>query len=177
MLGMALIIVVLMLGIGYAALTTTNLFVTGNVNVTKNDNNFKVSYDRDKVPTVSDSAKATAAYTDEKNATLSVTGLVVKGDKVTATYTIHNESTDLLANLAKENITVTDANTAETTDNGLDDTQYFQVTSEIGASQIGAGESTTVTVTVELLKTPIQNVGVTINVPFTATAEEAKAKA
>ena len=72
---------------------------------------------------------------------MNVSKLSAKGDTATATYTIENTSADLSAVLSA---TTTNSNT-----------EYFKVTQNIAKATIGHGETTTITVTVELIKTPI----------------------
>lgn len=72
---------------------------------------------------------------------MNVNGLTAKGDTATATYTIANTSADLSAVLS--------ATTSNTND------EFFKVTQNIAKGTVAAGDSTTITVTVELIKTPI----------------------
>lgn len=138
--GLILLLAVLMLGIGYAAMSNITLNIGGSASAIVEDENFKVKFTG--TPEVS-SSDVTATITDDHNATLNVTGLSAKGDKVTATYTIENASEDLSASVAVPTIT-----------NSNED--YFTVTTDMSASQtLAAGGNTTVTVTVELVKTPV----------------------
>ena len=138
--GLILLVAVLMLGIGYAAMSNITLNITGSASAIVEDENFKVAFIG--TPEVS-SSDVTATITDDHNATLNVTGLSAKGDKATATYTIENSSEDLSASVAIPTIT-----------NSNED--YFTVTTDMAAAKtLTAGQSTTVTVTVELVKTPV----------------------
>lgn len=138
--GLILLLAVLMLGIGYAAMSNITLNIGGSASAIVEDENFKVKFTG--TPEVS-SSDVTATITDDHNATLNVTGLSAKGDKVTATYTIENASEDLSASVAVPTIT-----------NSNED--YFTVTTDMSTSQtLAAGGNTTVTVTVELVKTPV----------------------
>ena len=129
----------LLLGLGYAAIQNISLNITGNVAAQVNSENFKVRFIG--TPTVSDSTYATATIVDDTNATIEVSGLTSKGQKVTASYDIKNESGDLSADL---NVVATTTNM-----------EYFTITSELAKQSIAAGETTNVVVTVELAKTPI----------------------
>ena len=72
---------------------------------------------------------------------MNVTGLTSKGDKETATFTIQNLSEDLSAQL-----TVGIENSNE---------EYYKVTYDLKKGTLTAGETTTIEVTIELIKTPI----------------------
>lgn len=151
--GIILVVAILLVAIGYAAITTLQLDISGQAQATPNQSNFSVEFTGE--PEVSDPEKVTAQL-DEMNklqATMNVTGLTSKGDTATAKYTIENKSTDLLANL-----------TAETANSN---TEYFTVSYDIVEPSIGAGENTSITVTVELIKTPVSTdesstIGVTV---------------
>ena len=133
--GLVLLIAVLLVAIGYAAITTVQLRINGNANATANQDNFTVRFSG--TPTVSDADKVDATL----NPAMNVSKLSAKGDTATATYTIENTSADLSAVLSA---TTTNSNT-----------EYFKVTQNIAKATIGHGETTTITVTVELIKTPI----------------------
>ena len=137
--GLVLLIAVLLVAIGYAAITTVQLRINGNANATANQDNFTVRFSG--TPTVSDKVDATLNPGDQLKATMNVSKLSAKGDTATATYTIENTSADLSAVLSA---TTTNSNT-----------EYFKVTQNIAKATIGHGETTTITVTVELIKTPI----------------------
>lgn len=150
----ALLVAALSLAVGYAAITK-NLAVTGEASATTDNANFKVRFTG--TPTTSDASKVTATVTNELAATINVTGLSTTGDTVTATYTIENYSAELGANLVVESITNTNSD-------------YFKVTASLANPAIAKQETTTLTVTVELLKTPIDSQTTSITVPITATA-------
>ena len=134
-----IILSMLLLGIGYAAIQNVTLNITGTVSADPSQSNFKVMFVG--TPTVSNEAYVTAAITDDTNATINVEGLTLKGQTVSATYNVQNVSTDLSADLS-----------LSTTNNN---TEYFTISSELEKTSLVAGEVTTVTVTVELTKTPI----------------------
>ena len=150
----ALLVAVLSLAVGYAAITK-NLSVTGSASATTDDNNFKVRFTG--TPTTNGGSKVTATITNELAAKINVSGLTTTGDTVTATYTIENYSAELGANLEVGSITNTNS-------------EYFEVTASLAKPAIAKGETTTLTVTVKLLKTPIANQSTDITVPVTATA-------
>ncbi|MBR3614721.1 MAG: leucine-rich repeat protein [Clostridia bacterium] len=147
------IVAVLLLGIGYAAIQNITLNINGTAAADPSQSNFKVMFSG--TPTVSDDTYVTAAITDDTNATINVEGLTKKGDVVTATYTVQNASTDLSADLG---VSTTNSNT-----------EYFTLMSELDKTSLVAGEATTLTVTVELTKTPIvDSVSATIGVQLEA---------
>jgi uncharacterized membrane protein len=142
---------VLIIGVGYAAIQNITLYIEGTANANADQANFTVKLSG--TPKVSDETKVTASVVDDTHATLNVSGLTVKGESVTATYTIQNTSADLSADLSAS---VTNSNN-----------EYFKVTQEIAKSNIEKGAATTITVTVELIKTPItasetSTIGVTV---------------
>ena len=155
--GIALLIVVLVLGIAYAA-TTINLTITGNASANFTDANYKVAF----TGVTSQSGKGTiepSATAEATTATLNVSGLTTKDEVATATFKVKNYSSELASD-----IVVTTHGT---------DTEYFEVNAELGAASLNAGDETDVTVTVKLLKTPISEVTTTIDVALTATAKVA----
>lgn len=150
----ALLVAALSLAVGYAAITK-NLAVTGSASATPNNDNFKVRFTG--TPETSDANKVTASITSDLAAKINVSGLTTTGDTVTATYTIENYSDELGANLAVGNIT-------------NNNSEYFEVTALLAAPAIAKGATTTLTVTVKLLKTPVDDQSTDITVPVTATA-------
>lgn len=94
---------------------------------------------------------------------MDVSGLSAKGEKATATFTIQNTSADLSARLS-----------ANTPSNSNKD--YFNVTYAFKDDEttplVVKNETTTITVTVELLKTPVDEteaqLTTTIGVDITA---------
>lgn len=138
--GLILLVAILMLGIGYAAMSNITLNINGGASAVVEDENFKVKFTG--TPEVS-SENVTATIADDHNATLNVSGLSAKGDVETVIYTIENASEDLNASVAVPTIT-------------NDNTEYFSVTTDmLAATTLTAGDTTTVKVTVELIKTPV----------------------
>lgn len=156
--GIILLIAVLLVGIGYASVTRV-LKITGSATVSPDNDNFIVQFTG--TPTKEGNGTITAEIdeADATKATISVAGLTTKDQVATATYTIENASkaADLTAYLSID---------AENTTNS--NTDYFQVTHEFAEESIGVGDTTTVTVTVKVLKTPIDaaetsNITITLN--------------
>ena len=149
----SVIVAMLLLGIGYAAIQNITLNIEGTATADPSQSNFSVKFTG--TPKVSDSTYVTAGITDDINATISVNGLTQKGQIVSAEYTVQNVSTDISADLS---VATTNSNT-----------EYFTLKSELAKTSLTAGEATTVKVTVELTKTPIAgSVNSTIGVRLTA---------
>ncbi len=155
LLGLGLLVLVLVLGVGYAVVSSVNLDITGTASVKETD--LKVSFNG--VTNVSDEAKVSASSVDGAlSATITVTDLELN-DTVTATYTIKNEETDVNAEVIKASIE-------------NDKSDYFKVTTDVDSSAktITAGGTTTVTVTVKLVKTPVSDTDSTANITVNLTA-------
>lgn len=143
------IVAVLMLGIGYAAITNITLDIQGNATAVGNQANFVVGFTgtpTTKITTavtptgVTPEASATIDGNDETQATINVTNLTAKGDTVVAIYTVKNSSADLAAELS-----------TSTTSTNTD----YTVISKLDKNYIKPNEVATVTVTIVLDKTPI----------------------
>ena len=142
---------VVIIGVGYAAINSIALEITGQLAAAPSDANFTVKF-TDASPS---EGNVVAKVTGDKTATLNVSGLTAKGEKVTATYTIQNTSDDLSANLSS---VATNQNK-----------EYFTVLTNISEPSIAKGETSTLTVTVELIKTPIDaEVTDTVGISITA---------
>lgn len=154
----AVIIAVLILGIGYAAISNITLNINGTASATTADENFKVKFDGTVTPTSTvpdgvEGATATGTITNDTTATIAVSGLTTKDQTATVTYTILNDSPELSANLA-----------ASVKTNNND--EYFDVTTSLAKTTLAKGETTTLTVTVKLKKTPIadQTTNITVGI-------------
>lgn len=157
--GMFVFLAVLMLGIGYAAISD-NLNINGDILASPSDENFNVKFDPTVEPTTTKSretATVTATVASDLVAKIDVKGLTTTHDTITATYTIKNESAELGASLGVGNIVNSNSD-------------YFEVTANLADNTIAADASTTVTVTVKLIKTPVEQQKAGVTVPITATA-------
>lgn len=157
--GLALFVAVLVLGIGYALVSSQTLNINGEAKAGEAEIDFPVMFDDSKEIVVSDTDKVEASIdltdSNKRTATINVSGLTAIGDKVTATYAIKNESTDLAALLSAETNSVSD---------------YFKVTAAFEDDTIAPQDFTNVTLTVELAKTPIdQEITSAISAVITAT--------
>ena len=134
----ALVSVIILIGVGFAAITSTQLNITGNTVANPDQSNFIVKFLE--TTEVSDSGKVTAEVVDDTHATLEVRGLVTKSDYVTATYIMKNMSDDLSADIA---IAI-----------GNNNEEYFSTTAELEKTSLKAGEEAKIVVRVELIKVP-----------------------
>ena len=158
--GIVLLIVVLALGIAYAA-TTIDLTITGSASASFSDLNHKVAF----TGTTTESGSGTidaAATNGATSATLKVSGLTTKGDKATAIFEVKNSSVELESAIAVATATISN-------------TEYFKITTSIpdDGKVLSPEEVTNVTVVVELLKSPVADITATIDVDLTATAQVA----
>ena len=96
------LIAILVLGIGYAAITGVDLLVDGTGKVVPDSENFAVHYDTANAPTVTigtgvkDTATVTATYTDGLHATINVDGFTKKGDSATEYEPYQEYSSDTI---------------------------------------------------------------------------------
>ena len=144
---------VITLGVGYAAISAINLVISGNATGSPSQSSFSVVFKSASVTTGTGTASinnqdATIAYFD-------VSGLSKTGDTAVATYTIKNESNGVGASIS---LNVTNSNT-----------EYFQVTEAVQDTELQSNEETTATITVEVIKTPVEE-SVTTSVVGTLTA-------
>ena len=157
LIGIVLLIVVLLLGIGYAAITR-ELTISGSATANANSENFKVYFTGETEVSNGDNVTATATA-ETTTANITVTGLTTKDDFETATYTIKNASPELNALLS---VTTEEAANSD----------YFDVKAEIEdeATPLAPDGTTTVTVTVTLIKTPVAEVTSNVTVKLNAEA-------
>ena len=153
--GLGLLALILVLGVGYAAVSEVALNIDGSATVASEA--LKVSFNG--VTDTEDDGKVVASSTDNSlNATIQVTSLTLN-EEVSATYTIKNQETDVDANVIKKQIS-------------NDKPEFFEVTTSVddSAETITAGGTGTVTVTVRLIKTPIETSDSTANIQIDLTA-------
>lgn len=135
----ALIVLVLLLGVGYATVSSVNLNINGSAKAGSKE--LQVFYDgtnsgtSDKVTAISSPVNTRAATFTVENMTLNET--------VTMTFEVKNYEKDVNATLAAPNVT---ENTKP---------EYFQVTTSCDKTTLNAGETATITVNVKLIKTPV----------------------
>ena len=135
----ALIVLVLLLGVGYATVSSVSLNINGTSKAETKE--LQVFYDGTNSGT---SAKVTAISSPENTraATFTVENMTLN-ETVTMTFEVKNYETDVNATLAAPSVT---QNTNE---------EYFQVTTSCDKTTLNAGETATITVNVKLIKTPV----------------------
>ena len=160
---LALVVAVLVLGVGYA-LTTIDLKVNGDITVSPDDSNFDVNFTDASITTAGTltGKTDTADKGNGKTATLSVKTLKTVGEKVVAEYTITNNSK------AGINATLSNPTATQTDDDAKD---YYTVTATLAdANPIAPNGTKKLTVTVELVKAPLEEVTGNFTVTFNASA-------
>jgi hypothetical protein len=145
MIVLAILIAVLVLGVGYAAVSAVSLNLTGSAKV--KDIALDVVFTGETDVDTSGADEADCVATSDTNGltgTITVTDLKTVGEKVSAIYTVKNREISLSASVLKKTIT-----------NSKSD--FFKVTTSVDSTPavIAKGATTTVTVTVELIKVPI----------------------
>lgn len=142
---LGVLLAVLALGIGYAAVNAITLTITGSGTITSTDDNFTVEYTSVAVANKSSNVTTTQSVSGETG-TFTVTGMTKKGDYAEFTFTITNSSQGLSAVLGTPAIA-----------SGYN-SEYFTVTSTTNSpttlTSTGATNTTTQTVRVEAAKTP-----------------------
>ena len=148
------LIAVVTLGIGYAAISAVNLIINGNATASVNQENFKVHFTQAQSITGSTGASGTSSIDtqDDTKAMFDVTGLTKVGDYAEAVYTVRNDSNGIGAEIS---LSVSNSNS-----------EYFKVTETILDNKLQAGEETTAKVKVEMIKTPITD---SVSTSITAT--------
>ena len=135
----ALIVLVLLLGVGYATVSSVNLNINGSAKAGSKE--LQVFYDGTNSGT---SSKVTAISSPVKTreATFTVESMTLN-ETVTMTFEVKNYETDVNATLAAPSVTQ-NANR-----------DYFQVTTSCDKTTLNAGDTATITVNVKLIKTPV----------------------
>ena len=160
-----MIVAVMLLGIGYAALSDT-LDITGSADVNQSAAEEAFNEDIYFSAAVANEQGNTASINADNNDKASFTAATLKGkgDKVTFTFTITNDG-DVAADVTpKLNATLGNTNP-----------EYFSITSDWGgaAKTLDAHSEVTYTVTVELLKTPTETISGSFLIELVAVSKEA----
>lgn len=145
-LGLGILVLMLVLGVGYAVVNNVTLTISGTATAKEADLNVHFT---DEVVVTNNATNATASgsHTDGIDATITVADMTLE-EEVTLVYTIVNEEADVNASLATPDVTVENTN-------GDDLSSYFNVTATLGKNTLNAnGDTTTVTVVVKLAQTP-----------------------
>ena len=139
--GGILLVAILLVAVGYAAITKVGLNIDGTAESEGNPDNFKVELIGEPQTSGDGTTTATINTADKTQGTMNVSGLNAKGQTAIATYTVKNQSVDLSADLTAKATSTND--------------EYFEVQCSLDKTTLKAGEETTMTVKVKLLKTPI----------------------
>ncbi len=161
LLGLVLIVMVLVLGVGYAIVNSTNLTVTGTAGT--ETRNLDVI--------ISAADPTSGAYYGTTNnstsATITVTGMSTVNETKTVTYTVSNRESNLDATVyveSQSNIVVSKPS-------------YFSATTSITGSgnaiTVPANSTATFTVTVKLDAIPIESADSTTDITITIKADPA----
>ena len=144
----ALLIAIVALGIGYAAVTSL-LDITGNATALESDG---VQLEFTGTPTNNGTQPGNSASINSGNKT-AVCTVVLKtaGESATCSYTVTNNTTDTSLSATNLAATVYEESTYDTawTNSSSD---YFTITTNVGQTTLANAASTTVTVTVTLKK-------------------------
>ena len=138
------LISILTISIGYASISAINLLINGNGTASVNQQNFKVHFTEAKEITGTTGVSGTTIIeSNDTIASFNVTGLSKTGDYAEAEYTIKNDSAGIGAEIS--------LNLSNTNN------EYFKVTETILDNKLQAGDETTASVKVEMIKTPIND--------------------
>ena len=158
LLSLGILALVLVLGVGYAAVSAVGVTIGGTATV--KDAVLKVDIDS-VTETKTGAAVVTHTMKEHDTAdTFTITDMVLN-EEVVITYTIANHETDVAATLA-ESVELSNTNK-----------EYFNASYNITNENIAAGGTTTVDVTVKLVKTPVEEADnkATISVSLEAKAD------
>ena len=162
LLGLVLIVMVLVLGIGYAVVSSVTLDVTGTAATETKDLDVVISAANPNDTT--GITYGTVSNPVDTHATIKVTDMTGISDTRTVTYTVANRESDLSAKVY----------VASASDIKISKSEFFDVATSItgvaNAITIPAGGSATFTVTVSLSKMPITagDSSTTIGIDITA---------
>ena len=165
LIGMGLLIAVLVLGVGYA-FNAIELTIGGAVNVTPNDENFKVIFSNAVAASGSDTATITDSNSTSITGNIEINSLTSVGQSTTVTYTVKNNSNaGIKAVIAPPVITKTSSG------------EYFEVTTDWSTTadtEIPSvnGNTKDLVITVTLVKAPVdETIEGNFSISLTANAE------
>ena len=139
--GGILLVAIVLIAVGYAAISNIGLNIDGTAKSEANQSNFVVEMIGTPITSGEGTTVATINESKKTEGTVTVSGLNAKGQTAIATYTVKNKSQDISTDL-----------TAEATSTNE---EYFEVICELDKTTLKAQEETTMIVKVKLLKTPI----------------------
>ena len=167
LLGLGLLVLVLILGVGYAVVNDVELTISGTASA---NSKLNVYFTGTPQTTNAENGKVTATITNENTATIEVTDLTYE-ETVTAVYTIKSDEKDITANLSEKSISV--MSIPGEGEQAKDLTEFFDVKLALAEEELAPGASTTATVTVQLVKTPTEFVDSTADIEIVILAEAA----
>lgn len=159
LIALAIVAMVAILGVGYAAITGVGFTIKGNASAEGDQSTFNVhfsavEFDGEEIKTAAKKITHNESLNNAQSGTFSISGLATKGDNAQFVYTVKNDSTDLSAVIPKDSIKVSSLT-------GKAD-EYFTVSvaseNPGGDVTIAPGGTKTITVNVTLNKTPIEKV-------------------
>ena len=152
-----LLIAAIALGIGYAG-QTSRLVVNGSGNIDANPDNFKLEF----TAVTDDHTEHDHATFEGATGTFNVSHLDTKGESITFTYTIKNTSPGQIKAYLDQVVTVNTATlTKDSDDTPLTFSDYYTITTTIGAAELEYNGTTTLEVKVECIKTITDNATLT----------------
>ena len=158
LLGLGLFALILVLGVGYAVISDVELTFGGSA---KGIDEAELKVD---IVSVNDTKSGSATVTHTLGAghvkadTFTITDMTLN-ETVTMVYTIGNRETDIDATL-EEAVTLSNNNT-----------EYFEASYKIDNASVKAEGTTTVTVTVKMIKTPVVDEKNIANISFKLNAK------
>ncbi len=171
LIGLTIIVAVLVLGVGYAVVSTVTLTISGSATMAPVELNvgFNGTVSGD-VTNATTGATATGSNsgtssTGVKTATLTVTNLAAVNDYVTVTYTVQNYETDVDANVYVSNIANDKSSFFEVTTDSTGSANKKAVTKNNGTN--------TITVKVKLIARPTTAADNEATITITLTGEPA----
>ena len=164
LLGLALDVMVLVLGVGYAVVSSVNLTVSGTAETETKDLDVVISAANPSDNTTD--TYGTVKNPADKTATITVKNMTGTADTRTVTYTVKNNEEDLAAKVYVK---------TPASDIVVGKSDYFNVVTSVdgvgNAITIPAGGTDTFTVTVTLKKVPIETSDSSTDITITLTAD------
>lgn len=166
-----ILLAVILIGIGYAALSNVTLTINGKATATPNDENFKVHFtgQNTKTSNTEDITNVDVSVTAQATtATVNFSGLIKKDDTEYAILEIENASNDVDAksiNVAIEttgSTSIIEATAIMCNADGTATSNYF----------VASGNKTYVKVSATLLQTPTEDAEINITATITAEAQD-----
>lgn len=138
----ALLSMMLLTGVGYAAETGKTLKISDNPLLVAEQRDFKIAFSEN--PTYIGDGIAILERKGATTATMNITGLKAVGDSVTAIFTIENQSNNIDAEIKTKVINT--------------NTEFFDVSTSLSEHIISHKDGKVIVeITVELIKVPIKN--------------------